>query len=285
MPRIIQISDTHLSAHHGFFVENFARVIAAVAEESPHLVVNSGDLSINGAEDDADLRYAAACHARIAAPVAIIPGNHDIGEEPGALHMDQPISGARIARYKAVFRTDRFARDVGAWRILGINSLLIASGLDEEGEQFDWFADALASAKGRPIGLFLHKPFWIESADEAPQPEWTVDPQAREAYLDLIEAAGVRFVASGHLHQRRQRDFGGVRHVWGPSTAFPSNTDLPGGERVLGYTVFDLESDGAFTARFAAPDLVRHDYDALKENGRYPFLKDVPAFAPPEGWA
>lgn len=284
MPRLVQISDTHLSARHGFFVENFARTVAAIAAEEPDLVVNSGDLSINGAEDEADLRYASTCHARIAAPVAIVPGNHDIGEEPSAIHVDQPIDAARVARYRQVYGADRFARTLGAWRLLGVDSLLIGSGLADEDAQADWLFAELEAAKGRPIGVFQHKPLWLEAEDEIPQPAWTVDPDARGAYVAAYRDAGVRFVASGHLHQQRRRDFAGMAHVWAPSTAFPAHTSLGGGEATLGYVVFDLEQDGAFDVRFAAPGLVPHDYQALKENGRYQFLKDTPGAPPPPGW-
>lgn len=275
---IALISDTHLSPKQGFFHDNVARTIAAVNAATPDLVINCGDLTINGADDADDLRFAAFVHEAVAAPLAIVPGNHDVGEEPHALHVDQPIDADRLARYRDVFGADRWARDLGPWRIIGLNGLLIGSGLAEEEAQADWLARELDLADGRPIGVITHKPLWLDGPAGAPRPEWTMSPEHRPAYEARFAMAGVRFIASGHLHQHRTQLFGGALHVWAPSCAFPGGHDL-GGDATLGYTMLTLSEDGAAAARFVAPGgLVAHDYTALK--GDAPFLKDCPPSSP-----
>ena len=47
--RIAQISDTHLSDTKPFFVDNFVRVGEALRESKPDLVLNSGDITLDGA--------------------------------------------------------------------------------------------------------------------------------------------------------------------------------------------------------------------------------------------
>lgn len=276
MQRIAFFSDTHVSAKHGFFVENALATIAAINALQPDLVVHGGDLSVNGAEDADDLAFSARLLKRVAPPLAIIPGNHDIGEEPHALHLNQPIDAARIARYRAAFGADWWVHDLGVWRIIGLNSLLIGSGLGAEKEQRAWTESTLAAARPRPIGVFLHKPLQLESPEEAGQPEWTIDPRAREDYRTLFMEHGVRLVGSGHLHQSRARLMDGMLHVWAPSCGFVFGKAL-GGEQTLGFSLLELSEDGAASARFVRPAaLVDHDYAAIKGNGRYRYLNECP---------
>jgi 3',5'-cyclic AMP phosphodiesterase CpdA len=149
MPRIAFISDTHLTPRSDN--ENALRAIETVAALDVDLVINGGDISANGADQRADLEFALKAHERIRTPMAFIPGNHDIGEEPGALAMGQPIDAIRLARYQGVFGADRWARDLGAWRICAVNALLIGTGLAEEGEQGEWLMTELAQARGRRL--------------------------------------------------------------------------------------------------------------------------------------
>ncbi len=284
MNRIAVISDTHLSPRHGFFHANVAHTIAAVNEAKVDLVVNCGDVTINGAEEDDDLRFAAFVHRAVSAPLAFIPGNHDVGEEHGAIHADQPIAMARIARYREVFEEDRWARDLGAWRLLGLNGQLIGSDMSEEAEQDAWLADELGAARGRPIGIFTHKPLWLESIDEAPIPVWTVAPARRAKLAAQLKRANVSFIASGHLHQSRARLSDGALHVWTPSCAFPASQSL-GGDTGLGYALLNLRDDGAVAARFVTPNgLTPRTLDEIKGHGAYAFLKDCPPCIPDVDW-
>jgi 3',5'-cyclic AMP phosphodiesterase CpdA len=56
--RVAQVSDSHLSRDKPFFVENFHVVAAALAASAPDLVVNTGDVSSDGATVEADLAEA-----------------------------------------------------------------------------------------------------------------------------------------------------------------------------------------------------------------------------------
>jgi len=78
--RIAQISDTHLSDTKPFFVDNFVRVGEALRESKPDLVLNSGDITLDGASRESDLAAARVLHDSLGLPVRFLPGNHDLGD-------------------------------------------------------------------------------------------------------------------------------------------------------------------------------------------------------------
>ncbi|MBI1181617.1 MAG: metallophosphoesterase [Alphaproteobacteria bacterium] len=275
MKTLIQISDPHLSPRHGFFHANFMRVADAINAMTPHLVVSSGDLSVNGPEAVDDLAFARWCHGHVAAPVLFLPGNHDVGEEPGGEHLHQPLTDARMAAWREHFGADRWVADLESWRLVGLNSQLFNTGMAAEATQWEWLTETLDAHDG-PFGLFLHKPVFDHDPDAEQDPRNTVAPEARERLLVLLDAYPVRFVASGHRHQRRILERRGVRHIWCPSTAFMPTEPAPGCDPALGLLEFRFERDDVGVT-FHAPDgLEPHILGPLKENGRHEFLKDVP---------
>ena len=90
--RIVQISDTHISHLGGVTTDNFSRLVEFVNDElHPDLIVNSGDVSILTPDSEADREAAYKLHQCFNAPVAVLPGNHDLGE-PG----DHPWMGLSV---------------------------------------------------------------------------------------------------------------------------------------------------------------------------------------------
>ncbi|KAB2912011.1 MAG: metallophosphoesterase [Hyphomicrobiaceae bacterium] len=78
--RIAQISDTHLGREKPYFVANFLKVGDHCAKTRPDLVLNSGDISLDGAACAEDLAEAKRLHGALGLPVRFIPGNHDLGD-------------------------------------------------------------------------------------------------------------------------------------------------------------------------------------------------------------
>ncbi len=275
---LIQLSDTHLSHVRGFFVDNFQVVTAALAASPPDITAISGDLSLDGADSADDLAFTRHMFAALPGEVLTLPGNHDVGEEPGAGHTDQPATPDRLGRYLSVFGAARFCRDVPGWRLIGINAHLFGTGWAEERAQVEWLEDRLAGRDGRAIGLFLHKPLFIAAPDEPADQAVCIPAAQRGWLLDLAGVHAIGFIASGHLHQGLQRDLGGLRHIWCPSTAFSaSEPRLPEADTALGAVRYSLYPDGTFDSEITPlTTLTAMDYVALKENGKYPFLKDVP---------
>jgi 3',5'-cyclic AMP phosphodiesterase CpdA len=90
--RIIQISDTHLSPGKPHFVDNWAPLAAWIGVERPDLIIHSGDVTVDGADVEEDLRYAAELMQGLGVRYRTVPGNHDVGD---AGHPRQPVNDER----------------------------------------------------------------------------------------------------------------------------------------------------------------------------------------------
>ncbi len=249
--RIIQISDTHLSAAHPHFAANNEAIRTWLAAEQPDLIVHTGDLAMDGAADEADHAIAATWNSGFRAPVLSVPGNHDVGDV-AAIRPDQTVDAVRLAAWRKHHGPDRWLLDRAGWRLVGLNAMLLGSGHEEEEAQFAWLTTALAT--DHPVALFLHKPLFIDGPDEGPRGYWTVTPEPRRRLLALMDRARVRLVASGHLHIQRSLHLDGIDHVWGPAASFvcgASQEDL-GGARLLGAVVHEFGAERV-TSRFIRP--------------------------------
>ena len=224
--------------------------------------------------------FARQALGRLKPPVHAIPGNHDVGDEPPGQEADQIIDAHRLRRWLTVFGTDRFAFDAGGWRVLGINAQLLGSGLPQEGEQDAWL-DAELGAASRPILLALHKPLFLQSADETEVTATSINPEPRARLLRRLHGAPVQAVVSGHLHCHRDVVRDGLRHVWAPSTAFlvqePVDTAA---DNIVGILSVELDDEGVRVELVDVPGLVAHDLAELKGHGRYKYLRDMPACPP-----
>lgn len=226
--RLTQISDTHLGRRFKGLVANFHRISEHIDAARPDLVVNTGDVSFDGPTSRDDVEFAKGLHDTLPVPCRHLPGNHDIGDNPTLIGPAPAplVSDAHRQQFCDVIGADHWQFEAAGWCFIGLNSLVMNSGLSFEAEQFDWLASNLSRANGRPVALFLHKPLFLNLPDD---PE-TVDtairyvPQAaRQRLIETFARVDLRLVASGHVHQRRDFTFGHTRHVWAPSTGFVIN--------------------------------------------------------------
>lgn len=145
MLRVVQLSDVHLLRNDPTRLERFNQIFKLALDQRPDWLVLSGDLTDQGFEDPDDLIWAKKHLDAIGQPVLIIPGNHDIGDKPG--QGPNAINAKRLAAWNHVFGSDHFVKDIGPWRLIGLNSLLIASDLPEEHQQLQWLDQMLNEAK------------------------------------------------------------------------------------------------------------------------------------------
>jgi 3',5'-cyclic AMP phosphodiesterase CpdA len=223
--RLTQITDTHLSRNFPKLTENFQRVSAHIDASRPDLVINSGDVSWDGPTSRADLEFALGLHAALPVDCRYLPGNHDIGDNPNVVDAGSPCPATEDLRdaFVAVFGEDRWQFEAADWRFIGLNSLIMNTGIPSEEEQEDWLHAQLDGAKGKPIALFLHKPLFLNTPEDPEEAATAIRfvPQPNRARLiALLGAHDVRLVASGHVHQRRDFTFRHVRHIWAPSAGF-----------------------------------------------------------------
>lgn len=250
--RIIQISDTHLSVEHDDFADNAMAFAAALATCKPDLFIHTGDLSMDGAIHAHDLELAKRWNDALPAEVLSLPGNHDVGDLP-VFRPDQPVDNERLNRWRTRIGPDRWCRDQGGWRLIGLNAMLLGSNHPDEDAQFIWLANALET--DLPVAVFLHKPLCIDDIEEGPCGYWTVAPEPRRRLWSLFEGCRLGLIASGHLHIQRRKTVDGIHHVWSPASSFvvgAAQQDL-GGERTLGYVEHEFGPDSV-TSRFVRPE-------------------------------
>ena len=251
---VVQVSDTHLSRSHAYFQDNWLAFVDEIEALGPDLVVHSGDLAFNAPDVDDDLAFAREQMDRLGCPWVAIPGNHDVGEPGENPRLGQPIDAERLASWSRHFGEDRFCKDIGEWRLVGIDSELLGSGLENEEAQWAFLDEALTTE--RPLGLFLHKPLFLGDASDAQPRGSCVHPEPRAQLLARLAAGGVRFVASGHLHGYHHSIHEGMDIVWSPGTAFvdPARRwPVPVRNRA-GYLQWRFEGE-TFTHRFVEPAL------------------------------
>jgi 3',5'-cyclic AMP phosphodiesterase CpdA len=223
--RLTQISDTHLARRLPKLTENFRRISEHIDATRPDLVVNTGDLAFDAPTNRDDLEFAKTLHAALPVDCIYLPGNHDIGDNPTAVG-PRPSRLATEEDRKAfltVVGEDRWCFEAAGWCFVGLNSLIMNTGLESEAGQFDWLAAQLSRVNGKPVALFVHKPLYLNVPDD-PEHEATairyVPQPARSRLIEMFGSVDLRLVASGHVHQRRDFTYRHVRHVWSPSAGF-----------------------------------------------------------------
>ena len=268
--RLTQISDTHLARRHQTLTDNFHRVSEYIDSKRPDLVVNSGDIAFDGPTSRDDLDFAKILHAALPVDCRYLPGNHDIGDNPTAVG---PVPATMVTEadrhhFVSIFGEDRWRFDAAGWCFVGLNTLIMNTGLGSETEQFDWLATQLASADGKPVALFLHKPLFLTAPDN-PELAATairyVPMPARSRLVEMLGAVDLRLVASGHVHQRRDFTFGHVRHIWAPSAGFvisDKRQELIGLKQV-GLVEYRFQPDGFEVRYVRAPGQIDVDLDSL----------------------
>lgn len=254
--RLTQISDTHLARRLQKLTDNFHRVSEHIDATRPDLVINSGDLAFDAPTSRSDLEFAKELHDALPVPCRHLPGNHDLGDNPTAVGPapKQPATEQQRENYLSVIGEDRWRFDEAGWCFIGLNSLIMNTGIDSEAEQFDWLKSELSKAGGKPVALFLHKPLFLNTPGD-PELESSairyIPQPRRKELIEMLTAVDLRLVASGHVHQRRDFTFGHTRHVWAPSAGFVIPDRL---QEVIG-----VKETGLVEYRFAPDSFeVRH---------------------------
>jgi 3',5'-cyclic AMP phosphodiesterase CpdA len=274
MFRIIQISDTHISPAKTHFAGNWTPLAEWIATARPDLVIHTGDVTIDGADSDEDLRHCAGLLDALGVPFRAVPGNHDVGDSN---HRHQPVNPERVARWNRYFGTDRWSLDIEEWRLIGLDAMLVGSGLSEEAAQLAWLDGVMAQAEGRRLAWFLHRPLFIEDPDEADTGYWSIKPEPRGVLLEMVRRYGVALVASGHLHKAHDFVRDRTRYVWGPSAGFlggPQIIPPRPGERRLGAVHYQFDGNTMHAAIVEVPGLTEYWIDDVAEEV-YPAHRDT----------
>jgi 3',5'-cyclic AMP phosphodiesterase CpdA len=268
--RLTQISDPHLARRQPLLTDNFHRVSEYIDTTRPDLVVDSGDLAFDGPTDRDDLEFAKTLHDALPVACRYLPGNHDIGDNPTRVGPvpSQPVTEPSLQAFLSTFGEDRWRFDAAGWCFIGLNSMVMNTGLASEADQFDWLASQLSGSNGQPVALFLHKPLFLNSPGD-PELAATairyVPMPARRRLVEMLRAVDLRLVASGHVHQRRDFTYSHVRHVWAPSAGFiisDARQEMIGIKEV-GLVEYRFQPDGFEVRHVRAPGQIDVDLDSL----------------------
>ncbi len=261
--KIAQISDTHLSKVKPLFDGNFAPVQEALRVAQPDLVIHTGDLSLDGADSAEDLRHGRAAMNAIGLDWLALPGNHDVGDD-AMLRGKQPITPERLARWEDCVGPLHFLRDIPGWRLIGLDS----QGFSANPAHRAAIAAAIAGAGARRLALFQHKPITEEALDDGAVNYWPLLPSPRGELLAMFGATRPALVASGHVHQWRDRVADGIRQIWAPAVGFIVGDAWQHrvGEKLLGWVEHEFHADGRHVARLHhMPALPLHDIGEIPQ--------------------
>lgn len=241
-PIIAFVSDLHLSRRRPFFQFNWEVAIESIKNSGAELVVAGGDLTLDGATSPSDLDYAREQLDRIGLPWAAVPGNHDIGEFVGS---SGAVTEERRALWTRSVGPEFWVRDIGDWRIVGLNSMIFKSGFLAEAEQEQMLRAAIETAGNRSVALLAHHAVCKEDLFEHDETGWMMPLSSRQMLSPYLTTGKIQLVLSGDMHQSRDVVVAGVRHIWAPSAAFV--TDLAetwrpvfGGRKRVGWTRIEL---------------------------------------------
>lgn len=237
MALVLQISDTHLRAEpHTPAARDPDAALAAsldsVRNVVPDLVLLTGDLSDDGSV--LALRRLQALVEAFDAPVLAVAGNHD-----------------DAATTRHVFG-DRAEVEVGAWRVLAVETLL--PNVNHGAVDVDDLTRRLDAADDRPTIIAMHHP------PRSPSTHRWFDLIGSESLLDALHVrANVRAIVSGHLHEAFRYHVDGIELCGAPSTYYAIEHTGDSYELVadglVGTQLLTLDDDGSFACRPVARSL------------------------------
>ncbi|MET4213856.1 metallophosphoesterase [Bradyrhizobium sp. LA2.1] len=242
------VSDPHLSEERPFFQFNWEVLLDELSRQQPDLVLVGGDLALDGANNPSDLRFARRQLDRLPCPWLAVPGNHDIGDIAKSASAEAAVTEERRNRYLETIGRDFWSFDIGDWRIIGLNSMILTSGLAAEAEQERFLEDSITQAGSRRVVILSHMAVCDTALSEFDVTGWFMPAESRAMLSPHLVAGRIQLLLSGDMHQSRDRLIDGIRHVWAPSTAFV--TDMAGewrphfgGRKRVGWTEVRLGNE------------------------------------------
>ena len=220
MPRIVQLTDSHVTARGTLWKEQvdaaglLRRQVAAVNALAPDLVIHSGDVVEMGpfADGPAEYENAAEILSGLQAPLRVIPGNHDGRDAMRAAFPGQDWTGAPFLN---------LSLDLQGLHVIGLDSIIEGqTGGAFPEEQAAWLENVLDD---RATLIFLHHPpcpmglpfmdgFGFDGGDRLAQ---------------VIAGHRVLRLACGHVHTDVAVHWAGTIVAAAPSSCIHISPDMP----------------------------------------------------------
>jgi len=222
---VLQITDTHIGGDWGG--EDPVAGLAAVIDEvlrlpdRPDAVLLTGDLTEHGAA--AEYATVRELTSAIAAPLHVLPGNHD----------DRATLRAQFGLRGSGAEPIHYAVDLGPLRLLALDTSIPGSAAGAlDADQLAWLDAELAGAPSQPTLLALHHPPFVTGI--APWDEIGLAQADRGALGALLEGhPQVRRLVAGHVHQILAGSLAGRPVLTAPSTYVQARLDFTATELEL----------------------------------------------------
>lgn len=216
-------------------LRRFEREIEIVNSMKPDLALITGDMTNNHNDVKRDWPRLLK---KFEVPVAVAPGNHDLGNS-----MTRPV----LDRYLSVFGYDYKAFDVNGWRIIVGNTQFWRKTelKDELAKYEEWLKGELAKAKayGGRVILAGHMLPFVDKINEPDNYE-NYPKSGRVARLKSYLAAGIKFYLAGHTHRM-------ITHGYKTLTILnPETTSTNFDARPHGFRMFDVADEYDYSYKF-----------------------------------
>ncbi|MDW5597134.1 metallophosphoesterase [Conexibacter stalactiti] len=264
--RLLHFTDAHVTPNAARSETETLRALQLGLRYRPDLIVQGGDAIYDAlVQDRASVEAQWAIHRRVyervGVPVAHVIGNHDCWTGPGSA--GDPLSGKAWAHRELGLERGWYARRLGAWKLIVLDSIELTGGSGYVGrlgaEQTAWLEQELAQTPASThvviashIPLQTALPFTdagLRRADggfDVPG-GWGVHSDLPEINELLLSHRNVRLALSGHNHVRDDITYNTVRFACGGAVSGnwwdasdPGYRDTP-----PGFAIVDLHRDGS----------------------------------------
>ncbi|RZU76054.1 putative pyrroloquinoline-quinone-binding quinoprotein [Micromonospora kangleipakensis] len=176
------VTDTHATSPDTTRTELLRRIFAAIEKATPDFVLNCGDITEYGGDDEFQT-YLSVIPPALRPRLRHVPGNHEARWDVHAKEL-----------YHRLFGPTPYSFDVAGLHVVGLDPTQV---LQEPGvfgrDHLRWLANDLRQAGQQPSLLFLHYPigganYYVNDQDEL---------------LDLLADFPVRAIFAGHVHTER----------------------------------------------------------------------------------
>ena len=184
-------------------------------------------------------------------PWLALPGNHDIGDVDDDEH---PVDDDRGSAGATLFGDLWWATALGGWRLVGIDIQTLASTSPAADEHWAWLQERSPATARRRCSCTVRCARGATRPRRSPPLRHRRPP--RRACSTLVASAGVRVVASGHVHQHLVTVADGVVPRLGAvDVGRPARTPAARDRHpsTTGVIELVLDDDGEATAAYVRP--------------------------------
>ena len=218
--RVLQLSDLHLGPedHPDDLMRranqrawHHARQTAQQLKDRPDaaslVVVITGDLTDAGHSNPEEFAPVADWIATLPGRVLAVPGNHDVGNFHSS-RSGPTVDAQALTRWRQAMGPDWWSHAADGHRLIGLDSMIIGSGLPAEGNQHQWLERELDDAQqaDESVWVFQHAPLFLREPDEVRSDRehyWCPAARDRDRMLAVLDRRIVKGFAHGHVHRRR----------------------------------------------------------------------------------